>query len=360
MSKSLTTLSAGNAGSSRFIALNTNQGGGTKKQGISPFIGRISGINYNRSYGNNRDVIFYINQLGGVGRKRSMFISSGDGVRPQPPCGPNEYEWIYCGYPSYFSRITSSLIPSIAPSPDKINQPIGSVKARALATSLGITNDLIYTTEEYNCFMEDTDDKDIFYTCLFNLTNTCNSKATYEELGLYDIFINAGLTILTSSKSLASYGLSVYTQNDTLLISSDCQDDSNELRSCKEFNKLMAGSLEKTAAQCGNLEKLLKILALGSRLNASSVACQNSVESSCLDLQICRRTNHIKYFGVPITPVLFAANFILIYCLNPELGALMPGYIQNIPYEIAKKLLKDGSIDYEQYINDFVTCSDSV
>lgn len=72
---------AGNAGASRVISLNGNQGGGIKKQGTPSTVGRKSGINYSSSHGNNRNEVFFINQLGGVGKGRSMFAPSADGVR---------------------------------------------------------------------------------------------------------------------------------------------------------------------------------------------------------------------------------------------------------------------------------------
>ena len=37
----------------------------------------VGGINYAGSYGNKRDKIFSINQLGGVGRFRSIFLAGG-------------------------------------------------------------------------------------------------------------------------------------------------------------------------------------------------------------------------------------------------------------------------------------------
>ena len=39
----------------------------------------VGGINYAGSYGNKRDKIFSINQLGGVGRFRSIFLAGGGG-----------------------------------------------------------------------------------------------------------------------------------------------------------------------------------------------------------------------------------------------------------------------------------------
>lgn len=73
-------MGAGNAGASKFIALNSNQGGGNKKQGLPSYIGRVTGINYNRIYGNNRMTVFYMNQLGGIGKGRTMFSTNSDGV----------------------------------------------------------------------------------------------------------------------------------------------------------------------------------------------------------------------------------------------------------------------------------------
>lgn len=73
-------MGAGNAGASRYIALNGPQGGGDKKQGLPSTIGRISGIDYAGSYGRTRHVTFFVNQLGGVGKKRTMFSSNADGV----------------------------------------------------------------------------------------------------------------------------------------------------------------------------------------------------------------------------------------------------------------------------------------
>ena len=73
------TMGAGNAGASRSIRLNGITVG-DKLQGLPSTIGRRGGINYTGSYGNKRDVIFSMNQLGGVGRKKTMFLSGADGV----------------------------------------------------------------------------------------------------------------------------------------------------------------------------------------------------------------------------------------------------------------------------------------
>ena len=74
------TFSAGNAGASTYINLNGNVGGGDKKQGIRSTIGNLSNLNYLGTYGDKRGVVFNINQLGGVGKGKSMFASNADGV----------------------------------------------------------------------------------------------------------------------------------------------------------------------------------------------------------------------------------------------------------------------------------------
>lgn len=60
-------MSAGLAGASKKIALN-GPTIGNKGQGLSYSIGRLSSLNYDRSYGKNRDVVFRICQFGGIGR----------------------------------------------------------------------------------------------------------------------------------------------------------------------------------------------------------------------------------------------------------------------------------------------------
>jgi len=267
-----------------------------------------------------------------------------------------DYQWTYCGYPNYLSSLTKSLIPVMATSNEEINKPLGIEKAKEFAKSLQIPDDYILSAEQFKCLLENTQDKEILYTCIFNLTNSCGNKSIYEKIGLLTEFSNSNLNLLLEAKSLSSYGLSIFMKDGKLLISSDCLDDTEIDRSCKEFNKLLTGSLERTADECGFLTQFLKQLDFGFQENLDSVECQKNVSSSCLASQICNNTNGIRYFGVSTTPILWTTNFILLYCMNPELGALMPGYIQNIPQDMANKLLTDGYIDYEENIQNFQTC----
>ena len=66
------------------LIVNRPSGGGSKLQG-TPSSG--VGLNPNlvshvriKGWGRDRNVVFYVNQLGGVGRKRTQFLSDADGV----------------------------------------------------------------------------------------------------------------------------------------------------------------------------------------------------------------------------------------------------------------------------------------
>jgi len=85
------TMGAGLAGSTaRNVSVNSNTGGGNKKQGLSTTTNKrvqfVSNAIKTRSYGENRNVIFCVNQLGGVGavgggNGSRMFGTTSDGVK---------------------------------------------------------------------------------------------------------------------------------------------------------------------------------------------------------------------------------------------------------------------------------------
>ena len=81
----LRTMGPGGAGSSKYnVNININTHGGSKKQGLPATrnIGNRFTLNaIKRRASSNSKVLFIINQLGGVGRKRSQFLSNADGIR---------------------------------------------------------------------------------------------------------------------------------------------------------------------------------------------------------------------------------------------------------------------------------------
>ena len=81
----LRTMGPGGAGSSRYnVNVNINTGGGSKKQGLPATrnVGNSFALNaIKRRASSNSKSLIIINQLSGVGRKRSQFLSNAGGIR---------------------------------------------------------------------------------------------------------------------------------------------------------------------------------------------------------------------------------------------------------------------------------------
>jgi len=81
----LRTMGPGLGGSSKYnVNVNINTGGGSKKQGLPATrnVGNPFALNaIKRRASSNSKALIIINQLGGIGRKRSQFLSNADGVR---------------------------------------------------------------------------------------------------------------------------------------------------------------------------------------------------------------------------------------------------------------------------------------
>ena len=79
------SMGAGLAGSSRYnVNVNLNTHGGSKKQGLSATrnVGNPFALNaIKRRASSNSKSLIIINQLSGIGRKRSQFLSNADGIR---------------------------------------------------------------------------------------------------------------------------------------------------------------------------------------------------------------------------------------------------------------------------------------
>lgn len=81
MSKSK-MMGAGNACATSYKTnVNLNTYGGNKKQGLPFTVSRLATLKYLRTYGNDKTLISYTNQLGGIGRYKTQFSSNADGVK---------------------------------------------------------------------------------------------------------------------------------------------------------------------------------------------------------------------------------------------------------------------------------------
>ena len=81
---------AGSSGSNYGVNKNSPGNGNGKWQGLWPSVGhaRNARLINTRAGGNNRDVVFCMNQLGGVGKISTMFATTANGV--QQPCQGSE------------------------------------------------------------------------------------------------------------------------------------------------------------------------------------------------------------------------------------------------------------------------------
>ena len=89
-------MSAGTVGTSKRIRVNGPEGGGDALQGLPPICNMRSYLIPHvrtRSDGENRDVVFCVNQLGGVGRKRGQFgAGNRAGIGLTGGCGEEELQ----------------------------------------------------------------------------------------------------------------------------------------------------------------------------------------------------------------------------------------------------------------------------
>jgi hypothetical protein len=160
------------------------------------------------------------------------------------------------------------LAPRKVRQPEDINEPLGRRRADQIAHLLGMDAGMILTDAEYHCLIgipPRDHDREIIFRCIYNLTNSNGNAAI----------------------PLSSYGLNVTEQGD---IRSVCAPDAP----CLEFNALLGGPLEAIAAECGFLDKFLRVLAETPLLQFIEDAnpCQESGEPACLIETTCAGNGH--------------------------------------------------------------------
>jgi len=147
--------------------------------------------------------------------------------------------------------------------PEQISEPLGRRRADQLAHLLGMDEGMILTDAEYHCVIGTPPrppDRETIFRCIYNLTNSNGNAAI----------------------PLSSYGLNVTEQGDVRSICAPCSP-------CLEFNALLGGPLEAIAAECGCLDKFLRVVAETPLLQLIEDAnpCQMSGEPACLIETTC-------------------------------------------------------------------------
>ena len=147
--------------------------------------------------------------------------------------------------------------------PEEINEPLGMKRAEQLAHLLGIDEDMILTEREYRCMIgmpPRPPDRETLFRCIRDMTGSNGNAAI----------------------PLSSYGLNVNEQGN---VRSICAPDAP----CFNVNALLGGPLLKIAAECGFLEKLLRMETETQfhQLIEDANACQTSGEPACLIEATC-------------------------------------------------------------------------
>ena len=155
------------------------------------------------------------------------------------------------------------LAPRKVRQPEDINEPLGRRRADQLAHLLGMDAGMILTDAEYHCLIgipPRDHDREIIFRCIYNLTNSNGNAAI----------------------PLSSYGLNVTEQGDVRsVLRARC--------AVSRFQRFVRGSLEAIAAECGFLDKFLRVVAETPLLQFIEDAnpCQESGEPACLIETTC-------------------------------------------------------------------------
>ncbi len=160
------------------------------------------------------------------------------------------------------------LAPRKVTRPEQINEPLGRRRADQLAHVLGIDESMIFTDAQYHCVIGTPPrdpDREIIFRCIYNLTNSNGNAAI----------------------PLSSYGLNITDQGDVRSICAPCAP-------CLEFNMLFGGRLEEIFAECGCLDKFLRVLAETQlpQFIEDGQLCQSSGEPACLIETNCAGNGH--------------------------------------------------------------------
>ena len=151
---------------------------------------------------------------------------------------------------------------------EQLNEPLGRRRADQIAHVLGMDEGMILTDAEYHCVIGTPPrdhDREIIFRCIYDLTNS-NGNAVIP---------------------LSSYGLNVTEEGN---LRSICAPKAP----CLEFNALFRGPLEAIFAECGCLDKFLRVVAETQfpQFIEDANPCQESGKPACLIETTCAGNGH--------------------------------------------------------------------
>lgn len=232
--------------------------------------------------------------------------------------------------------------PTLATDAGQVNQPLGQVRAEAVASKLGLHPRDAFTEEQYQAFISgggvggDPEKAKIDTDSIAILTNTTGRPLISDVDGVQTPTV------------LGSYGLYVNPQG--VLLS-----PANDSAPTRQINAQLAlgGYLNTWMRNNGATRSLVALYRSPFPVEAAyGFAAQHIAEPAELvpNLKGGTRTT----VGMSMAPALWIVNFILLYIVNPKLAAAMPAYWTPIPPAVATAITAaGGQVPYSQYRSYF-------
>ena len=233
------------------------------------------------------------------------------------------------------------LAPTEFTNPDQINEPLGQKRADKIAKKLGLNKKKVLTPLQYELFITgkgiggDPDSAELADESVRIFTNTKGNP-------LYDDSV------------LASYGLFVKEDEGIGWLMSLANEDAPT----RIANTLLVkgGYIDTWFRSNGATDSLIQLYESGYTISAfyGDMAQQQSGVPQLIETTKGDETTPV-YVGMSMGPALWLTNFALLYTLNPEKAANMPGYWAPIPERTAAAVLASptGQVPWAEYKSDF-------
>lgn len=245
----------------------------------------------------------------------------------------------YAGTPTY-----EKWAPSEAGNVGQVNRPLGLKAADRIARKLGLDRQLVFTPEQYALFVSgkgvggDPAAAKLVDESVRILTNTTGNPL-YAE-------VDGKLTPIV----LGSYGLWVNTAG--LLMS-----PANTDAPTRQVNAVIApGGYLDTWCRDNGCERSLVMLYRSAYASEVIYGTASQQQSGVAQLvPNVKGGGRSSIVGMSMAPSIWIVNFALIYVLNPDLAANMPGWWTPIPANVAEAIAASptGQVPYGEYESSF-------
>jgi hypothetical protein len=231
-----------------------------------------------------------------------------------------------------------------ATDPAQLNVPLGQMRADRIARELRIYKSRAFTPKQYR----------LFITGRGVRGNLQKAKLVDQSVKLFTntigrpIYANVDGTLTPTV--LASYGLMV--SRDGYL-----QSLANAVSPSREVNKELIPRFGYVSrwARANGASGTMRMLYASAYPREVRFGSDSQQITGPAQLVLNRKGDVETTVGMSMVPSIWLVNFILTYCLSPQLAAKMPAYWTPIPERVAKALSEspDGRVRFSDHQGDF-------